>query len=81
MNSDDYGVLMRAWCGWMNSAGKEIIILTGPQSILSKHVCVILYLLSRYMRPEGPWQRLRRCQSNGGGSIYISTFSLAPGPA
>ena len=22
---------------------------------------VILYLLSRYMRPEGPWQRLRHC--------------------
>ena len=28
-------------------------------------VCVILYLISRYMRPEGPWQRLRRCLSSG----------------
>ena len=26
-------------------------------------VCVILYFLSRYMRPEGPWQRRSRCRS------------------
>ena len=32
---------------------------------------VIFYLISRYMRPEGPWQRLRRCRSNGGGLLHI----------
>ena len=37
---------------------------------VSERMCVILYLLSRYMRPEGPWQRLRRCLSNGGGCLY-----------
>ena len=37
--------------------------------------CVILYLLSRYRRPERPWQRLRRCRSNGGGFLH-ARFSL-----
>ena len=30
-------------------------------------MCVIFYFVSRYMRPEGPWQRLRRSGNNGGG--------------
>ena len=38
--------------------------------------CVILYLLSRYMRPEGPWQRLRCCRSNGSG---LSIYPVFPG--
>ena len=25
------------------------------------HLCVIFYFISRYMRPEGPWQRRSRC--------------------
>jgi len=29
-------------------------------------VCVFIYLLPRCMRPEGPWQRLRRCLSSNG---------------
>ena len=33
-------------------------------------VCIIFYLLSRYTRPVGPWQRLRRCCSNGGFFTY-----------
>ena len=34
-----------------------------PRS-MELHVCIIFYLLSRYVRPEGPRQRLRRCLSN-----------------
>ena len=37
-------------------------------------VCVIC-LLSRYMRPEGPWQRLRCCRNNGSG---LSIHDLVP---
>ena len=39
-------------------------------------VCDLVFL-SRYMRPEGPWQRLRRCLSNGGGCFYIPFFPCA----
>ena len=32
------------------------------------HECVyiVFYFISRCVRPEGPWQWLRRCRSNGG---------------
>ena len=40
-------------------------------------VCVIFDLLSRYMRSVGPWQRLRRCSSNGGGFF---TYPFFPRP-
>ena len=36
-----------------------------------------LVFLSRYMRPEGPWQRRSRCRSNGGGLFYLP-LSLIP---
>ena len=36
-------------------------------------VC-ILVLLSRYMRPEGPWQRLRRCPRATAVAVYIYGF-------
>ena len=48
--------------------------------VIDTRVCVILYFLSLYMRPEGPWQRLRRYRSSGGGLFYLP-LSLAPGPA
>ena len=40
----------------------------------SIYVClfVISYLLSRYMPPEGPWQRLRRCLSSRG-EVFLNT--------
>ena len=36
--------------------------------------CDIFCLISRYMRPEGPWQRLRRCLSNGSENFYMTMF-------
>ena len=38
----------------------------------SSGLFVISYLLSRYMRPEGPWQRLRRCLSSDG-VVFLNT--------
>ena len=35
--------------------GRAAISISGPEE-----VCDLVFL-SRYMRPEGPWQRLRRC--------------------
>ena len=35
---------------------------------------VVFYLVSRHMRPEGPWQRLRSCQSDGGGLFTYILF-------
>ena len=37
-------------------------------------VCVIFYLVSGYMRPEGPWQRLRCCRSSSGELFYDNRF-------
>ena len=39
-------------------------------------VCNLVFL-SRYMRPEGPWQRLRRCPRAVGSSYF--TYNLFPG--
>ena len=44
-------------------------------------VCNLVFP-SRYMRPEGPWQRLRRCPRAPAVAVFIyMTFSLAPVPA
>ena len=42
-----------------------------------QQMCVILYLVSRYMQPEGLRQRLRRCWRNGG-EFYIDHFPRHP---
>ena len=41
-------------------------------------MCVIFYLISRYMRPTGPWQRLRRYLSNGGGFYMTVILGCRP---
>ena len=41
-----------------------------------KCVCNLVFL-SRYMRPEGPWQRLRRCPRATAVAVYI--YDLFPG--
>ena len=42
-------------------------------SAVAFFLLVILYFISRYMRPEGPWpwQRLRRCPWPASGSYLI----------
>ena len=35
-------------------------------------VCVFLYLLTRYMRPEGPWQRLAAALADS--SAFLNPF-------
>ena len=46
-------------------------------------VCFLLFL-TRYMRPEGPWHRLRCYRGNGGGfckyTLIPSPADLVPGP-
>ena len=47
--------------------GRSAPIMVDHVHLPGAEVSVILYLISRYMRPEGPWQQLRRCRSNGDG--------------
>ena len=58
------------WC-WLN-------IISAVSAKLSPTVCVIFYLLYRYMRPEGPWQRLAAALADSGGKFYI--VYLFPSP-
>ena len=51
------------WC-WLN-------IISAVSAKLSSTVCVIFYLLYRYMRPEGPWQRLTAALTDSSGKFYI----------
>ena len=66
-----------AGCRAVGGGGEEkggVAALTKKALPLIKIACVLScnYLKPRYMRPEGPWQRLRRCFSNGGRLVSMT---------
>ena len=76
------GQRVESRCGFQMSTMRWLSLF--PCAMGETSVCIIFYLLSRYMRPVGPWQRLRHCRSGGGGFFTYPFFhdrSLTePGP-